>query len=113
MVTKLEKIENRRKEIIEEISRIESMRKGSLNEQFLKVPQKGKEPILRGPYYVLTRKENNKTKSSRINKGQYEETKEEIENYKYFINLSTEYAQITEELTDMKKRVRSEDSKKN
>ena len=57
----IESIEKRREEIIDEIRNISSMRRGTINEQYLKVPRKDKESSLRGPYYVLTRKENRKT----------------------------------------------------
>jgi hypothetical protein len=34
---------------------IRSMKRAGINEQYLKVPHKGKaEPVLRGPYYVMT-----------------------------------------------------------
>ena len=47
---RIKEIEKRRKEILREMGGIRSMRRGSINEQFLKVRHKGKkEPVLRGP----------------------------------------------------------------
>ena len=68
----IESIEKRREEIIEEIINISSMRRGTINEQYLKVQRKDKESSLRGPYYVLTRKENGKTVSTRVRSNEFE-----------------------------------------
>ncbi|MDR1603653.1 MAG: YdiL family protein, partial [Gracilibacteraceae bacterium] len=46
----------RRDEIVEEIGRIQSMRKGVLNATYQKVPHKNGEVAIKGPYYVLSRK---------------------------------------------------------
>jgi len=108
----LEKYEDKRQEIIQEISSIKSMQKGTLNEQFLNVPQKNKEPALRGPYYILTKKENNKTISKRIKSADYEKTKDDVDNYKRFMQLADEYVKIVEEMTSVKSRFLSEDGKK-
>jgi hypothetical protein len=108
----IESIVERRDEIIEEIRNLRSMRKGIINEQYLKVPHKGKEAFLRGPYYVLTKKQNGKTVSTRIRRNEYEEIKKETEAYKKFNLLSSEFATITEELTYMRKISQTENSKK-
>ena len=89
------------------------MRRVTINEQYLKVPRKDKEPSLRGPYHVLTRKENGKTISTRVRSNELEEIKKETEAYKKFNQLSNEFIVITEELTDEKKILRDEDTKKN
>jgi len=78
----VESIEKRREEIIEEIKSISSMRKGTINEQYLKVPRKNKEASVRGPYYVLTKKENGKTISIRISNNEVEEIKKRRKNIK-------------------------------
>ena len=109
----VESIEKRREEIIQEIKNISSMRKGTINEQYLKVPHKNKETSIQGPYYVLTKKENGKTISVRISNNDVEEIKKETEQYKKFCFLTSEFASITEELTIMNKTVNDEDSKKN
>lgn len=72
---RVKEVEKRRREILKEMGGIRSMRRGSVNEQFLKVPQKGKkEPVLRGPYYVFSRFEKGKgTKSYRLDEGKVEE----------------------------------------
>ena len=109
----IESIVERRDEIIEEIRNLRSMRKGIINEQYLKVPHKSKEASLLGPYYVLTKKQNCKTVSTRIKSNEYEEIKKETEAYKKFNQLSSEFVTITEELTYRRKISQNTDSKKN
>jgi hypothetical protein len=48
-------LENRREEIIKQMRQIRYMRRGTINEQYLKVPQKGAEPELRGPHIMFYR----------------------------------------------------------
>ncbi|MHB1421554.1 MAG: DUF6788 family protein [Bacillota bacterium] len=108
----IESIEKRREEIIEEIKNINSMRKGTINEQYLKVPRKNMEASVRGPYYVLTKKENGKTISIRIGINEVEEIQKETEEYKKYNYLTSEFAAITEELTEMKRTLQNKDIKK-
>jgi len=62
----LPEIEKRRDALLQEMRLIRSMKRGTINEQYLKVPQKGANPALRGPYHVLSRREGNKTVSERL-----------------------------------------------
>ena len=57
-------IEEKREIILNEMRAIRSMKRGTINEQYFKMPSKGRnEPILRGPYYVISRREGGKTVS--------------------------------------------------
>ncbi|MFO8057796.1 MAG: DUF6788 family protein [bacterium] len=96
-----EEIEKRRSEILKEMEGIRSMRRGRVDEQYLKVPHKGKkEPVFRGPYYVFSRHEKGEgTKSYRLT------TQEDVDNarrdvaaHKRFQELCREYEELTEEL---------------
>lgn len=94
----LQRLEQQRLNILEQIGKIRYMRRGTINEQYLKVPQKEREPLLRGPYYVLSRNEDGKTKSSRLNKGDLVQVRQDIEAYKEFQKLGKEYVDVTEAL---------------
>jgi len=60
-------LEQRRERILEQLRQIRSMRRGTINEQYLKVPHKGQaQPVLRGPYYVLSRYLSGKTVSPKL-----------------------------------------------
>jgi len=81
------------------------MRRGSINEQYLKVPHRGmKQPIARGPYYVLSRHEpqTGKTVSRRLtSKKDVEKARTDIAEYHRFVALCREYQELTETLGEL------------
>ena len=92
-------IHQRRREITQKMLGIASMRRGTLNEQFLPVAPKGcKTPVLRGPYYVFSRKEHGVTVSQRVPASEVERVREDIARYEQFMGLCKEFAEATEEL---------------
>jgi len=101
----VEKIDHRRRIILKEMSEIRSMKKGTINEQFLEVKQKGKrEPALRGPYYVLSRREGKKTVSKRLtSKKELERASEDIKAHGRFRELCREFEGLTERLGELER----------
>lgn len=79
------------------------MRRGSLNKQYLKVRHKGKEePVLRGPYFVLTTKERGKTLSRRIRKaGEIKKIRGEVNQFHEFQKISKELIEINEKICEL------------
>ena len=64
---KVQEIEARREAILQEMRFIRKVRRGTLNEQFFKVAAHGgKGEELLGPYFVLSRREGDKTVSRRV-----------------------------------------------
>jgi hypothetical protein len=103
-----------REDIIEKIKEIRTMRRGTINEQYLKVPRKEKEPSIRGPYYVLSRNEGGKTVGFRLKtQEELDLATKDVESYKEFNRLSKEFITVTESITDMIRSVEKADSKKN
>ena len=103
---RIKEIDKRRKEILREMGGIRSMRRGRVNEQFLKVPHKGKkEPVLRGPYYVFSRHEQGKgTKSYRLTSPEeVDQARRDAQAHKRFQELCREYEELTEELGRMER----------
>lgn len=96
-------IQARREAILNEMRSIPSMKRGTINEQFLKVSQKGKKhPVLRGPYYVVSRQEGNKTVSIRLTTPEaLEKAREEVAAYHRFQALAKEFVQLTETLGEV------------
>jgi len=93
-------LQARREAIIREMLSIRSMRRGTINEQYLGVRHKGvRQPVLRGPYYILSRREGKKTVSQRLTSGeQLQQAREDVEAYQRFMVLCKEFTSITEKL---------------
>ena len=63
----VEQIEKRRTEVLEEMAAIRALERATLAGQTLPVKhEENKKPVLHGPYYVLARRENDKTRSRRV-----------------------------------------------
>ena len=101
---KIALLEDKREQILKQMREIRAMRKGSVTEQFLKVPRKGKkEPVVKGPYWLYTRKDKGKTIGQRLKAQDAEHFRQEVEAYHRFQVLCTEYAQITERLGNLER----------
>ena len=98
-------LERQRERILEQLRQIRSMRRGSISEQFLKVPHKGQaQPALRGPYYVLSRNEGGKTVSQRLTSPQQvRQARADVAAYQQFAALCREYEQVTERLGQLER----------
>jgi hypothetical protein len=110
----LQEIENRRNAILHEIRSIRSMKRGTINEQYLKVPQRGtKQPALRGPYYVLSRREGSKTVSERLTTPEeVEQAQEDVAAHKRFVELCKEFEAISERLGVIQRKAEGIEEKK-
>lgn len=102
----IEDLERKRREILNEMLSIRSMKRGTVNEQFLKVPIKGRdEPALRGPYYVLTRSQGGRTVSRRLTSPEMRRQAEaDVAAHKKFVALCLEYERLTERLGEIERR---------
>lgn len=95
----IQEIESRRDEVLQQMRSIRSMKRGTINEQYLRVPQKGAKPALRGPYYVLSRREGDKTVSERLTTPtQLEQAKMDVVSHRKFTELCKEFEVLTERL---------------
>lgn len=98
-------IEAKRDAVLDQMRHIRSIRQGTINEQYLKVRHKGKkQPVLRGPYYVITRKEGKKTVSERLtDHEELERAKRDVEAHKHFVSLCREFERLTEQLGELER----------
>jgi hypothetical protein len=95
-------VQERRQAIVQEMLAMESMRRGTFSAQYLKVAQKRrKEKALRGPYYVVTRKEKGKTVSVRVPEEAAERVRQDVARYARFVELAREFVELTERMGDL------------
>lgn len=106
-------LENQREAILQQMRSIRSMKRGTINEQYLKVPQKGSKPALRGPYYVLSRREGNKTVSERLSTpAQFEQARSDIAAHRIFTELCKEFEILTERMGALQRKAEDSEWKK-
>jgi hypothetical protein len=110
LAKKLSELFGRRAEICNEISEIETMRRGTLNEFYYNSTLKDGTVKKRGPFYNVTYSGKNKrTVSKSVSKKDIERVKEETDNYRKFRELSDEYVEVCETIAIL---TRSEDEAK-
>ena len=90
-----------RQKILRDMGDIQKMRRGTVNEQFLKVQQKDGSSVLRGPYFLYSRTEKGKSISQRIQPEEVVRYQEETEHCRKFKNLANKYVLVCEELADL------------
>ena len=95
----IEEVEARREAILKEMRAIRTMERGTINEHYVKVRRKGaKGPVLRGPYYVISRREERKTVGYHLTAQELERAKLDVESHKRFKELCRKYEELTERL---------------
>jgi hypothetical protein len=102
----IQQLEARRNAILEQIRSIRSMRRGTINEQYFKTRLKGKKGIVhQGPYYVLSRREEEKTVSRRLRSAtELEQAQKDVAEYKRFLGLCQEFERLTSRLGELERR---------
>ena len=99
------KLEARRNAIIEQMRSIRSMRRGTINEQHFKTRLKGRNGVvLQGPYYVLSRREGEKTVSKRLTSPiELERARKDVAEHKKFLGLCQEFERLTARLGELER----------
>lgn len=107
-------IEERREEILREMRGMRSLERGTITEQFLKVRHKGgKEPVLRGPYYTISRRGRGKTEGRRLTDAEeLARARRDVEAHRRFSELCREYEELTERLGRLERRSAEEGAEK-
>ena len=100
-----QQLEARRNGILEEMRSIRSMRRGTINEQYFKTRLKGTRGIVQqGPYYVFSRREQEKTVSRRIrSRAELEQARKDVAEHKRFLDLCQEFERLTARLGEVER----------
>lgn len=102
--TELERVQQRREQVITQMLAVRSAVRGALSKQFVKVKHKDKkEPVVRGPYYVLCRSDGGRTRSQRVARDKVGQVREDVDNYKHLEALFGEFAELTERLGELER----------
>lgn len=105
---KIKQIEQRRQWILAQMGGIRSMELSTLSEQMLAVRHKREaEPVLRGPYYVLARRQGAKTRSRRVRGEELAQVQVDVANRKRFEGLCAEFTELTEQLGQLERQARA------
>jgi hypothetical protein len=96
------KLEQQRQNLLQQLSRLPQLRRGSITEQFLLVTRKDGSKVKRGPYPLLTHKEGSKTVSQRLSDPQLLPVyRKQIQAMRQFDKVVLQLVQVGEELSDL------------
>jgi hypothetical protein len=101
----VQELEARRDAILDEMRSIRSMRRGTINGQHFKTHLKGRKGIaFQGPYYVLSRREGEKTVSKRLKSpAELEQARSDVSEYKRFMGLCQQFERLTAHLGELER----------
>lgn len=104
-MSRIQKLEKQRDLVLEQMRNIRSMKRASIHKQYFPAIRRGKKTKeLRGPYYVLSRKEGPKTVSRRL-KGanELQQARDDVAEYKHFKALCKQFEELTERLAALQR----------
>ena len=95
-------LELRRQTLLQQLSGLQHLRRGSLTEQFLLVKRKDGSHVKRGPYPLLTRKVGQKTVSQRLTDPDLVPLyREQIQAMRQFETVVAHLVQVGEQFSDL------------
>ena len=95
-------LERHRQQLLQQLSGLPEVRRGSLTEQFLTVQRKDGSRVQRGPYPLLTRKQGQKTVSQRLTDPALVPLyRQQIQAMRQFENVVDGLVQVGEQLSDL------------
>ena len=95
-------LENKRQSLLQQLSGLRQLRRGSLTEQFLTVKHADGSQVRRGPYPLITRKEGSKTRSVRLTDPQLVPIyRQQIQAMRQFETVVDQLVRVGEQLSDL------------
>ena len=99
----IKELEAQRDNLLEQLRAIRSLERGSISEQYLKGSARGK-PVVRGPYYVVSRHEGGRTVSRRLKtREELERARQDVAQHKRFIQLCNKLEDLTGRLGELER----------
>lgn len=96
------KLENQRQALLQQLSGLQELRRGSFTEQFLMVKHADGSLVKRGPYPLLTRKEGKKTVSLRLSDPTLVPLyRRQIQAMREFETVADQLVRVGEQLSDL------------
>lgn len=114
-MSSIEELEAERERIFEQLRAMRSLERGSINEQYLKGSVQGqREPVLRGPYFVLSRYEGGRTLSRRLKTPEeVQGAREDVARHQRFVQLCKQLEELTQRLGELERGPGEGQEKKN
>jgi len=98
MKLSLSQLETRRQQILQQITAIDRLRRGSLSRQFFKKTASGPK-TRQGPYYLLQGYLQGRKFSTRVPAKQLPQIQPLVANYKRFVQLAEKLVSLTDQIT--------------
>ena len=96
------KLEQQRQALLQQLSGLQQLRRGSLSEQFLVVKHSDGSRVKHGPYPLLTRKVENKTVSQRLSDPAVVPLyRQQIQDLRRFETVVDQLVRVGEQLSDL------------
>lgn len=105
----VQSLEQHRQQVLQKMSQIDHIERGTLSRQFFEVERGGRKKRL-GPYFVLQKWFHGKKLSRRVNSQHVEHVRLGLRGYEHFCKLAEEFIEVTQQLTRL--REQDVDSKK-
>jgi len=104
-MNEVERVRKERDGVLEEMRGIESMARGTINEQYFPVIRQGKKTgQKRGPYYVWSRRQGKRTVSKRLRSAaQLQQARADLAAHQRFVALCQEFEALTERLGQLQR----------
>ena len=109
MKPNLDALRQQQQELLQQLQSIDRLRRGSLSQQFFKVP--GRSASRHGPYFVLQGFFRGKKFSERVPQEQASQVQQDVDSYRRFQALAEDYVTVTDQITRLLDQ--NDDSKKN
>lgn len=99
----LERLQEKKKELLDQICKLKEMRQGSVVEQYFELRRRDGTISRQGPYFLYSYKQGGRTISRRVSSvAVAQRYKEQIEEFRKFEQLRSQLVEISQRISDLK-----------